>query len=88
MAAGTSRVLSISAMLVVGASSGAKAATAYVQNDYYNSNTTTNSAGVDIMVAAAPTDTDVPTLPEWGVMLMGSLLLGNMVWMERRKYRR
>lgn len=69
---------------------GSISATAYVSSDVVDPNGANNSAAVSTTVNApvvVAIDGDVPTLPEWGVILMGSLLLANMAWMERRKYR-
>ena len=69
---------------------GSVSATAYISSDVVDPNGANNSAAVSTTVNApvfAVNDTDVPTLPEWGVILMGSLLLGNMAWMQKRKYR-
>ncbi|GAO37580.1 hypothetical protein SCT_3016 [Sulfuricella sp. T08] len=51
-------------------------------------NATASVAG-QILVSAAPAeaifDTDVPTLPEWGAIVMGGLLLASMVVLDRRR---
>lgn len=65
-------------------------ATAYISSDAYDYSSADNADGVDIVIQAPASATDggdVPTLPEWGVILMASLLLANMVWVNRRKYR-
>ena len=64
-------------------------AAAYAYSDSYDYSSANNMAGVDVTIQSpsSGTDADVPTLPEWGVILMGSLLLANMVWVNRRKYR-
>lgn len=75
-------------VVVTPAATGALSATAYVSSDAVDPNGANNSAAVSSTVNApviAANDTDVPTLPEWGVILMGSLLLANMAWVSRRK---
>lgn len=75
-------------VVVTPMATGALSATAYVSSDAADPNGANNSAAVSSTVnapVAAANDTDVPTLPEWGVILMGSLLLANMVWVNRRK---
>ena len=64
-------------------------ATAYAYSDSYDYVSTDNAAGADVIIQSpsAGSDGDVPTLPEWGAMLMGSLLLWNMAWVQRRKNR-
>lgn len=52
-----------------------------------DSNTANNSVTLATTVippsTASNTDTDVPTLPEWGAMLLASLLLGTVYWRRR-----
>lgn len=75
-------------VVVTPMATGALSATAYVSSDAVDPNGANNSAAISSTVnapVAAANDTDVPTLPEWGVILMGSLLLANMAWVSRRK---
>lgn len=41
---------------------------------------------VQIVVVSPSSDTDVPTLPEWGVILMVALLIAAMAYRQRRLY--
>ena len=53
-------------------------ATAYIASDAYDYSSADNVAGVDIPIQASASATDggdVPTLPEWGAILLGGLLL-------------
>lgn len=52
-------------------------ATAYISADAYDYSSANNSAGVDIAIQAPSSgvDGDVPTLPEWGAILLGGLLV-------------
>lgn len=68
---------------------GALNASVSVSSDLFDPNSANNVAAVTTTVTPVVTanDADVPTLPEWGAILMGSLLLANVVWMQKRKYR-
>lgn len=61
-----------------------------VNSALFDANSANDVAAVNTTVTApvvAANDGDVPTLPEWGAILMGGILLMNMAWMQRRKYR-
>ena len=69
---------------------GALNASVSVSSDLFDPNSANDVAAATTTVNApvvVASDGDIPTLPEWGAMLMGSLLLANMAWMQRRKYR-
>jgi uncharacterized repeat protein (TIGR01451 family) len=72
--AGQTKTLAIN---VSALSSGATTATAYASSDSYDYAPGDSVAGVDVNVQApVGTDTgDVPTLPEWGAIILGLLLL-------------
>ncbi|MBI3560652.1 MAG: S8 family serine peptidase [Gammaproteobacteria bacterium] len=56
--------------------------TAYVSADSIDQNSTNNSAGVSTTVNADIVDSEIPALPQWGLMVMGGLLLLGLAWKE------
>jgi uncharacterized repeat protein (TIGR01451 family) len=86
MAASYATSLSINVQALNAAST---TATAYASSDSYDYSSAGNVAGVDIAIQApiSSVDNDVPTLPEWGEILLGCLLLASLLKMDRSKYR-
>ena len=58
-----------------------------VKSDVPDPNTTNNSISISSTVNALPPviiNNDIPTLPEWGAIMMASLLLGIAYWRQRK----
>jgi uncharacterized repeat protein (TIGR01451 family) len=60
-------------------------ATAFVSSGVLDPNMTNNQAGVTTLVTAATNNAAVPTLPEWGTILLGALLLASTIIMSTRR---
>ena len=80
MGKGTTNVTSL---IASAASPGTYVANARVSSEMTDPNTANNSASVSVTITEI--NNDVPTLPEWGIILMSIMLMASLVIAEKKR---
>lgn len=75
------------ATLTTSLNSGANAITATYSGDANNATSTTVTPFTVTVPGISTNDADIPTLPEWAMIILASLLLGTGVWKQRMSRR-